>query len=72
MTPVARAIADANGLDPATLRGSGASGRVMKDDVLDRPRGRAGGCAPAPFRRPSLRPGPAPGATERPVPARSG
>ena len=34
MTPVARAIADANGLDPATLRGSGASGRVMKDDVL--------------------------------------
>jgi len=34
MTPVARAIADANGLDPATLRGSGASGRVMKEDVL--------------------------------------
>jgi 2-oxoglutarate dehydrogenase E2 component (dihydrolipoamide succinyltransferase) len=34
MTPVARAIADANGLDPATLRGTGASGRVMKEDVL--------------------------------------
>jgi 2-oxoglutarate dehydrogenase E2 component (dihydrolipoamide succinyltransferase) len=34
MTPVARAIADANGLDLATLRGSGAAGRVMKDDVL--------------------------------------
>src|SRR5262249_5837204 len=34
MTPVARAIADANGLDPASLRGSGAAGRVMKEDVL--------------------------------------
>ncbi|HZJ54477.1 MAG TPA: biotin/lipoyl-containing protein, partial [Myxococcaceae bacterium] len=29
MTPVARAIADANGLDPSTLRGTGAAGRVM-------------------------------------------
>src|SRR5215475_3654913 len=34
MTPVARAIADANGLDPATLRGTGAAGRVTKEDVL--------------------------------------
>jgi 2-oxoglutarate dehydrogenase E2 component (dihydrolipoamide succinyltransferase) len=34
MTPVARAIADANGLDVTALRGSGASGRVTKEDVL--------------------------------------
>ena len=50
MTPVARAIADANGLDPATLRGSGASGRVMKDDVLTVLEGgrAAAGSPPAP------------------------
>jgi 2-oxoglutarate dehydrogenase E2 component (dihydrolipoamide succinyltransferase) len=48
MTPVARAIADANGLDPATLRGSGASGRVMKDDVLTVLEGGRGGAAAAP------------------------
>ena len=45
MTPVARAIADANGLDPATLRGSGASGRVMKEDVLTVLEGGRGGSA---------------------------
>jgi len=48
MTPVARAIADANGLDPATLRGSGASGRVMKEDVLTVLEGGRGGAAAAP------------------------
>ena len=48
MTPVARAIADANGLDPATLRGSGASGRVMKEDVLTvLEGGKSGAAAPA-------------------------
>jgi 2-oxoglutarate dehydrogenase E2 component (dihydrolipoamide succinyltransferase) len=48
MTPVARAIADANGLDPATLRGTGASGRVMKEDVLTVLEGGRGSAAPAP------------------------
>ena len=48
MTPVARAIADANGLDPATLRGSGASGRVMKEDVLTVLEGGRGSAAAAP------------------------
>ena len=48
MTPVARAIADANGLDPATLRGSGAAGRVMKDDVLTVLEGGRGSAAAAP------------------------
>ncbi|HTS79029.1 MAG TPA: 2-oxoglutarate dehydrogenase complex dihydrolipoyllysine-residue succinyltransferase [Myxococcaceae bacterium] len=48
MTPVARAIADANGLDPATLRGTGAAGRVMKEDVLTVLEGGRGGAAAAP------------------------
>ena len=48
MTPVARAIADANGLDPATLRGSGASGRVMKEDVLTVLEGGRGSAPAAP------------------------
>src|SRR5262244_2687978 len=47
MTPVARAIADANGLDPATLRGSGAAGRVMKEDVLTVLEGGRGSAAAA-------------------------
>ncbi|MGZ6097401.1 MAG: 2-oxoglutarate dehydrogenase complex dihydrolipoyllysine-residue succinyltransferase [Myxococcaceae bacterium] len=61
MTPVARAIADANGLDPATLRGSGASGRVMKDDVLTvLEGGRAAASAPAAAVAPAPSPAPAP------------
>jgi 2-oxoglutarate dehydrogenase E2 component (dihydrolipoamide succinyltransferase) len=48
MTPVARAIADANGLDPSTLRGTGAAGRVTKEDVLTVLEGGRGGAAPQP------------------------
>src|SRR5215470_7706484 len=48
MTPVARAIADANGLDPSTLRGTGAAGRVMKEDVLTVLEGGRGAAAPQP------------------------
>ena len=33
-SPVARKMAEDAGLDPGSLRGSGASGRVTKDDVL--------------------------------------
>jgi 2-oxoglutarate dehydrogenase E2 component (dihydrolipoamide succinyltransferase) len=61
MTPVARAIADANGLDPATLRGSGASGRVMKDDVLTVLEGGRGAAAAAtPAAASTVAPAPAP------------
>ena len=60
MTPVARAIADANGLDPATLRGSGASGRVMKDDVLTVLEGGRGAAAAAPAPAPASAVAPAP------------
>jgi len=68
MTPVARAIADANGLDPATLRGSGASGRVMKDDVLTVLEGGRGGAAAAPAPVASApAPARAPGAREERV-----
>ena len=48
MTPTARAIADANGLDVATLRGSGASGRVTKEDVLTVLEGGRAGASAAP------------------------
>ena len=59
MTPVARAIADANGLDPATLRGSGAAGRVMKEDVLTvLEGGRGAATAPAPSAAPAPAPAP--------------
>ncbi|HET9157619.1 MAG TPA: 2-oxoglutarate dehydrogenase complex dihydrolipoyllysine-residue succinyltransferase [Myxococcaceae bacterium] len=70
MTPVARAIADANGLDPATLRGTGASGRVMKEDVLTVLEGGRGSAAPAPVAAaPAQAPAPprAPGAREERV-----
>jgi 2-oxoglutarate dehydrogenase E2 component (dihydrolipoamide succinyltransferase) len=66
MTPVARAIADANGLDPATLRGSGASGRVMKDDVLTVLEGGRGSAAPAPAPATAVAPAPAPTAPRTP------
>jgi 2-oxoglutarate dehydrogenase E2 component (dihydrolipoamide succinyltransferase) len=66
MTPVARAIADANGLDPATLRGSGAAGRVMKEDVLTvLEGGRGSGASQAPAAVAAV-PAPAPAAPRAP------
>ena len=61
MTPTARAIADANGLDPATLRGSGAAGRVTKEDVLTVLEG-GKAAAPTPAPVPVRAPAPAPAA----------
>ncbi len=34
LTPVARRVVEENALDPARIRGTGASGRITKDDVL--------------------------------------
>lgn len=34
VTPVARAVAADKGIDPSTIQGSGAQGRVLKEDVL--------------------------------------
>jgi len=69
MTPTARAIADANGLDPATLRGSGAAGRVTKEDVLTVLEGGKAAAptpAPVPVRAPAPAPAPAPAAPRTP------
>ena len=69
MTPTARAIADANGLDPATLRGSGAAGRVTKEDVLtvlEGGKAAAPAPAPVPVRAPAPAPAAAPAAPRTP------
>ncbi len=46
-TPVARNVLEDKGLDPSTVRGSGAGGKIRKDDVLAHAGG-ANGAAPAP------------------------
>jgi 2-oxoglutarate dehydrogenase E2 component (dihydrolipoamide succinyltransferase) len=51
LSPVARKMAEDAGLDPGSLRGSGASGRVTKDDVLTVLEG-GKSSAPAPAPRP--------------------
>ena len=56
ITPTARNMADAHGLDPASLRGSGAGGRVTKDDVQGHLQGRS---APAPQQAPAAPAAPA-------------
>jgi 2-oxoglutarate dehydrogenase E2 component (dihydrolipoamide succinyltransferase) len=69
LSPVARKMAEDAGLDPGSLRGSGASGRVTKDDVLTvLEGGKASPPAPAP-RAPSPTVAPAP-AVPRPSGAR--
>ncbi|MBL8918884.1 MAG: 2-oxoglutarate dehydrogenase complex dihydrolipoyllysine-residue succinyltransferase [Myxococcaceae bacterium] len=47
MSPVARNVAAATGVDPAKVQGSGANGRIMKDDVLKAASGPQGAQAPA-------------------------
>jgi 2-oxoglutarate dehydrogenase E2 component (dihydrolipoamide succinyltransferase) len=46
-TPVARNVLEDKGLDPSTVRGSGAGGKIRKEDVLAYA-GVANGAAPAP------------------------
>jgi len=63
LSPVARRMAEDAGLDPGALRGSGASGRVTKDDVLTVLEGGKGQAAPARAPAPSPAPsGPRPNA----------
>jgi 2-oxoglutarate dehydrogenase E2 component (dihydrolipoamide succinyltransferase) len=66
LSPVARKMAEDAGLDPGSLRGSGASGRVTKDDVLTVLEG-GKSTAPAP---PARLPAPAPAPLN--VPSASG
>ena len=47
VTPVARAVAADKGIDPSTIAGSGAQGRVMKDDVLRAAEGGSSAKGPA-------------------------
>lgn len=65
LSPVARKMAEDAGLDPGSLRGSGASGRVTKDDVLTVLEG-GKSAAPAPAAR-----APAPAAPAAPVAPRT-
>src|SRR6478752_5844393 len=45
-SPIVRRLIEEEGLDPATIRGSGEGGRITRNDVLDAARAR--GPAPAP------------------------
>ena len=60
ITPTARRMAEDHGLDPAQLKGSGAGGRITKEDVL----GHVKGGAPAPAQ--AAAPAPAPAAPSGP------
>ena len=50
LTPVARRVVEQNALDPSKIRGSGPSGRILKDDALHALDARAVPGAPAPAR----------------------
>ncbi|MBF5042139.1 2-oxoglutarate dehydrogenase complex dihydrolipoyllysine-residue succinyltransferase [Aggregicoccus sp. 17bor-14] len=62
ITPTARRMAEDHGLDPAQLKGSGAGGRITKEDVL----GHVKGGAPAPASTPAPAAAPAPAAPSGP------
>jgi 2-oxoglutarate dehydrogenase E2 component (dihydrolipoamide succinyltransferase) len=47
LTPVARRVVEQNSLDPSKIRGSGPSGRILKDDALHALDARSGPEAPA-------------------------
>ncbi|HYI61130.1 MAG TPA: dihydrolipoamide acetyltransferase family protein [Acidimicrobiales bacterium] len=66
LSPVVRRLIAENDLDPASLTGTGAGGRITRSDVLAAVEGGGGGRAPA--ARPSAPPG-APAGAERPSPA---
>ncbi len=50
LTPVARRVVEQNALDPSKIRGSGPSGRILKDDALHALDARTVPGAPAPAR----------------------
>jgi 2-oxoglutarate dehydrogenase E2 component (dihydrolipoamide succinyltransferase) len=63
ITPTARRMAEDHGVDPAQLKGSGAGGRITKEDVLGHVKG--GSAAPAPAQAPAAI-APAPAAPAQP------
>jgi 2-oxoglutarate decarboxylase len=53
VSPVARRIAEAEGIDLAAVRGSGPGGRITKEDVLEAARNGGAATAPAPAPAPA-------------------
>jgi 2-oxoglutarate dehydrogenase E2 component (dihydrolipoamide succinyltransferase) len=51
VTPVARKVAQENGLDPSQLTGSGTGGRIVKGDVLGALQNGNNAAAPTPCAR---------------------
>jgi len=68
-SPAVRRLAEENGLDPATVTGSGEGGRVTRDDVLAYVQQMKSGKAPAPAPAPAPAEQPAPEAVAEAAPA---
>jgi len=64
LSPLVRRLVEENGLDPATISGTGVGGRITREDVLDAVEVRSGPPAAAPA--PSAAPAPAPRAAPAP------
>ncbi len=74
LSPVVRRLLDENGIDPAAITGTGAGGRITRNDVLDYLDKVAQGQpapapAPAAFEAPAAQPAPAPAPAPEPAPA---
>jgi pyruvate/2-oxoglutarate dehydrogenase complex dihydrolipoamide acyltransferase (E2) component len=71
MTPAVRRLVREHNVDISQIRGSGAGGRVTRDDVLAfvAQRGEAPAAAPAPAEQPAAAQQPAPAAAPQPAPA---
>jgi pyruvate dehydrogenase E2 component (dihydrolipoamide acetyltransferase) len=77
LSPVVRRLVSENDLDPASIEGTGAGGRITRSDVLKVIEGRGAKPQPAPAPSPQQQPAaspqpsaaPAPAAAQRPAPA---
>ena len=79
LSPVVRRLIDENGIDPGVITGTGAGGRITRNDVLDYldkvAQGQPGAPTPAAFEAPApepapqAAPAPAPQAAPEPAPA---
>ena len=70
LSPVVRKLINENGLDPNTITGSGAGGRITREDVLAIiESGGPVAAAPTPAPAPAAQPAPAPAPAAQPAPA---
>jgi 2-oxoisovalerate dehydrogenase E2 component (dihydrolipoyl transacylase) len=67
-SPAVRRLAEENGIDPATVPGSGEGGRVTRDDVLAHVQALKSGKGPAPAAAPAAEAAPAQAAAAAPAP----